>query len=109
MTEKKTPGRPKKYDIDTKQIEQLASFGCTDTEIASFIGCDRSLISKSYSQYLTKGRDDGKIRLRQLQWASAKKGNVVMLIWLGKQLLGQADKQEISTTELPDGFKTTII
>ena len=30
--------RPKKYNIDTKEVEKLASFGCTNTEIASFFG-----------------------------------------------------------------------
>ena len=88
--------RPKKYDIDTKQVEQLASYGCTNREIASFFGCDESLIKKSYSSFLTKGRDKGKIRLRKLQWNAAEKGNVPMLIWLGKQLLDQTDKQELT-------------
>ena len=106
---KKTVGRPKKYNIDTKQIEQLASFGCTNTEMASFFGCSSDLLEKSYSEYLTKGRDSGKIRLRQYQWAAAKKGNVAMLIWLGKQILGQVDKQEIITTELPEGFSVELL
>ena len=101
--------RPKKYNIDTKQVEQLASFGCTNTEIASFFGCDESLIRKSYSEYIAKGKDSGKIRLRQWQLKSAERGNVAMLIWLGKQLLGQSDKQDITVNELPDGFDTTII
>ena len=87
--------RPKKYDIDTDQVEKLAGYGCTNTEIANFFGCDESLIRKSYSEYLTKGRDKGKIRLRQLQWRSAENGNTVMLIWLGKQLLDQTDRQEV--------------
>ena len=101
--------RPKKYNIDTKQVEQLASFGCTNTEIASFFGCDESLIRKSYSEYIAKGKDSGKIRLRQYQWAAAKKGNVAMLIWLGKQMLNQTDKQEITTTELPEGFSVELL
>ena len=87
--------RPKKYDIDTDQVEKLAGYGCTTTEIANFFGCDESLIRKSYSEYLTKGRDKGKIRLRQLQWRSAERGSIPMQIWLGKQVLGQSDKQEI--------------
>ena len=95
MPKKKTVGRPKKYDIDTEKVQQLASFGCTNTEIASFFGCDVSLITKNYSQFLAKGRDKGKIRLRQLQWQSAEKGNTAMLIWLGKQILGQTDKSEV--------------
>ena len=36
-----------------------------------------------------------KISLRRQQIESAKAGNTAMLIWLGKQLLEQADKREI--------------
>ena len=39
-----------------------------------------------------------------MQWKAAESGNVSMLIWLGKQMLGQSEKQEIQTTELPKGF-----
>lgn len=98
--------RPKKYDIDPKQVEKLASFGCTNTEIASFFGCSKDLISKSYSTNVAKGKDQGKIRLRQLMWRTAEGGNVSMLIWLSKQYLGMSDKQEVTTMELPEGFDT---
>ena len=101
--------RPKKYDIDPKEVEKLSSFGCTNTEIASFFGCSKDLIGKSYSTNVTKGKENGKIRLRQWQMKSAQKGNVAMLIWLGKQMLGQADKQEITTTELPEGFSVELL
>ena len=87
--------RPKKYDIDPKQVEKLASYGCTNTEIASFFGCSKDLISKSYSTNVEKGKDSGRIRLRQLQWRAAERGNIPMLIWLGKQVLGQSDRKEI--------------
>ena len=40
---------------------------------------------------------------------AAERGNVAMLIWLGKQMLGQSDKQEITTTELPEGFSVELI
>ena len=109
IKKKKSVGRPKKYNLDTNQVEQLASFGCTDTEIASFFDISRTTLERNYEQYMTKGRESGKIRLRQMQWASAKKGNVAMLIWLGKQLLGQSDKQEITTTELPEGFNVELL
>ena len=97
--------RPKKYNIDTKQLEKLAAFGCTDTEIASFFGCSSDLIRKSYSENLTKGRDAGKIRLRKLQWNAAEKGNVTMLIWLGKQVLGQVEKSEVKWENPVDGVE----
>ena len=87
--------RPKKYNLPTEKVEQLASFGCTNREIASYFECSESLLSKSYSSFITKGRDKGKIRLRQLQYKAAERGNTSMLIWLGKQILGQTDKQEI--------------
>ena len=91
--------RPKKYDIDTEQVEKLASFGCTNIEIASVFGCDESLIRKSYSEFLTKGREKGKVRLRQLQWKAAEAGSHTMLIWLGKQILNQSDKKELELTK----------
>src|SRR6056300_1620025 len=81
----------KKYDIDVKQVEDLARFGCTNIEIAQFFGCDESTIRKGYSEFLTKGRATQKLRLRQLQWKSAESGNVTMQIWLGKQILGQSE------------------
>ena len=74
--------RPKKYKIDTEQVKKLATLGCTNKEIGDFFGCSADLIEKSYSEYLTKGRAEMKMRLRQLQWKSATKGNVVMQIWL---------------------------
>ena len=80
-----------KLKIDKEKVEQLASFGCTTSEIASFFGCDEGTIRKRFSENLTKGKEKGKIRLRQMQWKAADKGNVTMLIWLGKQILGQAD------------------
>ena len=87
--------RPKKYDIDPKQVEKLAGYGCTNTEIAGVYGCSTDLIDKSYSEFLTKGRANLKKRLRKAQLDSALSGNSTMLIWLGKQMLGQVDKQEI--------------
>ena len=93
--------RPKKYNIDRDQVTKLAQFGCTNKEIGEFFGCSADLIEKSYSEFLTKGRANGKIRLRQLQWSSAEKGNVAMLIFLGKNLLGQQDKLEENQLDTP--------
>jgi|TARA_Y100000031_G_scaffold93713_1_gene102801 hypothetical protein len=93
--------RPKKYNIDKKQVQNLARLGCTNIEIAEFFGCDESLIRHSYSEFLTKGRSEQKLRLRQLQWSSAEKGNIVMQIFLGKNILGQTDKIETTHSEKP--------
>jgi len=90
----KKPGR-KLLEIKAKDVEALASYGCTNSEIASFFGCDRTTITKRFSRIVAKGRDAGKIRLRKKQFEVAVAGNVSMLIWLGKQVLGQTDKQGI--------------
>ena len=73
-------------------------------EIADFYGCDESLIRKSYSEYLKKGRAEGKIRLRKIQWGIAEKGNAIMSIFLGKNILGQSDNGVIEDDDTPLPF-----
>ena len=46
--------RPKKYDIDTEEVQKLAKYGMTNVEIADFFGCDESLIRKSYNGRVLK-------------------------------------------------------
>ncbi len=85
--------RPK-LEIDPKTVEGFAKLGATNCEIADHFGCDEGTIRKRFSEILYKGRADRKIRLRQLQWNLAEKGNLGMLVWLGKQELGQSEKLE---------------
>ncbi len=101
--------RPKKHNIETDKIEQLASFGCTNREIASFFDCSQTTLTRNYGDFLTKGREKGKIRLRQLQWKAADKGNVTMLIWLGKQILGQSESPMVMEDELVEGFDLEVL
>ena len=93
--------RPKKYNIKENEVKKLASYGCSNVEIADFYGCDKSLIRKSYSEFLNKGRADMKFKLRKLQWKSADKGNVTMQIFLGKNILGQKDRHETAELDEP--------
>ena len=44
---------------------------------------------------IDEGRDQGRATLRRLQWQRAHAGSDTMLIWLGKQMLGQRDKAEL--------------
>lgn len=90
---KQKTGRPK-LDIDGHQVQALASFHCTDKEIASFFDCHPDTLRSRFSAFLDKGREEGKRRLRKMQWEAAEKGNVVMLIWLGKQYLNQKESPE---------------
>jgi transcriptional regulator with XRE-family HTH domain len=83
-------GRPRKQ-VDEKQIEMLAGFGCTVAEIAGALGVSKDTLERNYAARIEKGREQAKISLRRMQFKSAEAGNVTMQIWLGKQLLGQKD------------------
>ncbi len=87
--------RPKKYQIDTEELEKLASYGCTVNECAEFFGCPPRVISDSYREVYRKGFVSLKKRLRMAQIKSALGGNATMLIWLGKNYLEQSDKNEM--------------
>lgn len=57
-----------------------------------------------------QGRHEGKSSLRRLQWKAAQKGNSAMLVWLGKQMLGQKDKTFVAgdRTEAPVGVEHSL-
>jgi hypothetical protein len=86
-------GRPK-LQIDPKLVQDLAALGCKTTEIAVVVGCSTDTLEGRFSAELAKGRENLRISLRRWQLEAAKKGNVAMLIWLGKQMLGQTEKVE---------------
>ena len=53
-------------------------------------------MTQNFCGFIKKGMEQGKASLRRMQYGAANKGNVTMQIWLGKQYLGQNDKQEIT-------------
>jgi len=77
-----------------KQVQKLASFGLTNKEIAEALAYDENTMKRNFEIFLIKGRANLKQRLKNKQIQVALGGNVVMLIWLGKQYLGQTDKVE---------------
>ena len=88
-------GRPKK-EIDAETVTNLAKIGCTYSEIAAVVGCSKSTLSDRFRTEIDKGHEELKKSIRRMQLQAANKGNVAMLIWLGKQYLGQRDKSEVS-------------
>lgn len=101
QSEPKKVGRPK-VDIDPEQVLRLARLHCTMKEMADFFGCHRETLRENFSSQIDKGRSEGNISLRRKQWQMAvEKGNVVMLIWLGKQMLGQVNERLDSESDAP--------
>lgn len=87
-----------KKDIDPEQVRKLAALGCTFEEIADVVGCSHDTIARRFKDEIEIGRRQGNASLRRKQFELAQSGNVTMLIWLGKQRLGQAEKSQVETT-----------
>ena len=51
-----------------------------------------------FQRIIDEARASGRATLRRLQWQRANGGSDTMLIWLGKQMLGQKDKVETEAT-----------
>ena len=93
--------RPRK-EVDWETVNKLCGIHCTGEEIASVLEVSYDTLQRrcqekhdcGFADYYKKASSNGKISLRRQQYAVAMKGNVSMLIWLGKNWLGQTDKVE---------------
>jgi hypothetical protein len=90
----------KRNPIDLVALEAMCSVFATDVEIASFFGVHVDTIGnlkkrEPYASTIAKGKAKGKLSLRRAQFDAAIKGNATMLVWLGKQVLGQRDELEV--------------
>lgn len=92
-----------KIPIDEAQVEKLAAIMCTMEEIGSIVNCSVDTLERRFAETIKKGRDKGKMSLKRKQYEMAIGGNVTMLIWLGKQHLGQRDR---SAEEIQDEYSS---
>jgi len=95
-------------------LDDLYVIQCTLEEIASWLDCPEDTIALrveehtglKFADYYAKKRGKGKVSLRRKQFQTALAGDKTLLIWLGKQYLGQSDKIEIEQeTELVTNFE----
>ena len=106
-------GRPR-VEIDIDKLRNMVRIQCTAEECAGVFECsvdtlDRRLKEdgyKGFADFYKRYSDEGKSSLRRAQWKAAQDGNPTMLVWLGKQMLGQRDKQEI---EHKGGLNITLV
>ena len=91
-------GRPR-FDFSDKLplVRKLAGIQCTDEEIAAGLGCSQDTLARGRKREpdldaaILEGRANGRMSLRRAQYQKAMDGNPAMLIWLGKQVLGQRE------------------
>jgi len=94
-------GRPH-FNINWDQVDKMCAMQCTGEEIAGVLGCDYDTLSNaiwrekelSFTEYFKQKASVGKMSLRRTQYSTAMDGNPTMLVWLGKNWLGQTDKRD---------------
>jgi len=94
--------RPEK-PIDWAKVDQLLMAGCLGTEIAAHFDMHQNTFyakveekyKMSFTHYCSEKRckGDSILRAKQIDKALANHGDNTMLIWLGKQRLGQTETQ----------------
>jgi len=78
--------------IDPDEVENLARLWCEYGEMATILGINVETLKYNFMDQIQKGRSETKQALRKAQIKSALGGNTTMMIWLGKNILGQSDQ-----------------
>jgi len=102
LNEPKVNGRPL-TEIPQVTFEELCRIQCTLNEIASVLKCSPDTVERwckrtyqlTFADSYQRFSEEGKSSLRRAQIKSALGGNATMLIWMGKQILGQQDRMNI--------------
>ena len=87
-----------KIEIDYNLVYRLAKRFETQEGIAEIIGCSASTLqhNEKFLQAFNKGKSQVYKNLRVAQYKYAMQGNQQLLIWLGKNYLGQKDSKDLS-------------
>ena len=90
----KNPGGrpPKVKDVDRDLVWKLACLQCSLKEIADNFNMTPEVLNRNFGDLIEKGRSVGRKSLRRAQFDKALQGDSKMLVWLGKQYLGQEDQ-----------------
>lgn len=106
------PAHRSQIPIDWERVDEMLACGCIGTEIAACMGMHPDTLyrrveetfSLGFTAYATQKRSVGEKLLRETQFKKAcgisKKGDNTLLIWLGKQRLGQ--KENTNDVTIPE-------
>lgn len=81
----------RKKVVNPEDVYKLAAMGCTTKEIADWFDIPYNTCADNFRDIIQKGKNDLQQSLRMAQIRLALSGNATMLIWLGKNILGQQD------------------
>lgn len=78
--------------VPPQEVEDLASIGCNNTEIANWFGVTDTTIAYNFKDELIKGRENLKQSLRRAMLKNAIANmNAALQIFLAKNMLGMSD------------------
>lgn len=86
--------------ISPETVTDLAATWADQKEIAQILDIPLGTLRYNFAKELEKGRAETKQALRRAQIKLALGGNVTMLIWLGKNILGQSDQPQAAPEKL---------
>lgn len=103
---KKNPQNRPPIPIDWTVVDKWLEADCTGTQVAGMLAIhpdtlyDRCVKEKemNFSEYANTKRCKGDGLIKEKQFTEALKGDRGMLIWLGKQRLGQKENHELNVT-----------
>jgi hypothetical protein len=72
-------------------VRRLSEIHCSLAEISHITGISKGTLEKKYSSEIDQGKANGTMGLRRTQMTRAMDGDPRMLIFLGKNLLGQSE------------------
>lgn len=79
------------------ELEGLGRLQCTNAELGAYFGLtERQIINRrandsALDEAIKRGNNQGRISIRRKQFEAALAGDRTMLVWLGKNVLGQRD------------------
>jgi len=108
-------GRPKAV-VNWKTVDSMCKVHCTGEEQAAILGINYDTLNAAckrdkkmdFSDYYAQKSAGGKMSLRRKQFASAAAGNPTMLIWLGKNWLGQSDAPKSAVEDETESMSFTF-
>ena len=91
----------KRRKIERQQVVSLAALMLSFDEIGNVVGCSGNHVRTKYARAVEEGRAEGKKSLRRAQFEKALAGDTRMLIFLGKNYLGQSDDGDQGESNQP--------
>jgi IS30 family transposase len=98
---KKKVGR-QKVDVNWKKVDYLLNAHCSGRQIAAYLGMHQDTLYRhcvkekkmTWDDYAREKKSAGKAMLKVKMFETSMSGDVAMMKWQAKQLLGQSEKIE---------------